>query len=90
MVGPTILGCRGLRKTMEQGHGGNDVLAHPGEVWEGFIVYNDLLVHVAGHGTCASTVSMALDLSIELCAFLLELESHFLELLVSGLQLLHP
>ena len=33
---------------------------------------------------------MALDLSIELHAFLLELESHFLELLVSGFQLLYP
>ena len=33
---------------------------------------------------------MALDLSIELRTFLLELESRFLELLVLGLQLLHP
>ena len=33
---------------------------------------------------------MALDLSIELHAFLLELESRFLELLVSSLQLLYP
>ena len=33
---------------------------------------------------------MALDLSIELLEFLLELESRFLELLVPGLQLLHP
>ena len=36
------------------------------------------------------TVSVALDLSIELRVFLLELESCFLELLVSGLQLFHP
>ena len=43
-----------------------------------------------GHGARVPTVSMALDLSIELRAFLLELESCFLELLVSGLQLLHP
>ena len=32
---------------------------------------------------------MVLNLLIELCAFLLKLESRFLELLVSGLQLLH-
>ena len=38
----------------------------------------------------APTISVALDLSLELHAFLLELESCFLELLVSGLQLLHP
>ena len=39
---------------------------------------------------CASTISVALDLSLELHAFLLELESCFLELLVPGLQLLYP
>ena len=33
---------------------------------------------------------MALDLSLELRTFLLELESCFLKLLVLGLQLLHP
>jgi len=33
---------------------------------------------------------MALNLSLELRAFLLDLESCFLELLVLGLQLLHP
>ena len=34
-------------------------------------------------------VSVALDLAIELRTFLLELESRFLLLLVSGFQLLH-
>ena len=34
-------------------------------------------------------LSMALDLAIELRTFLLELESRFLLLLVSGFQLLH-
>ena len=68
----------------------SDVLACPSEVWERFIVHDDLLVYVVGHGVSTPTVSVALDLSIELCAFLLELELHFLELLVSGLQLLHP
>ena len=38
----------------------------------------------------APTVSVALDLSIELRALLLVLESHFLKPLVPGLQLLHP
>ena len=59
-------------------------------MWEGFIILDDLLVHVTGHGVRMPTVSMALDLSIELRAFLLELELCFLELLVSGLQLLYP
>ena len=42
------------------------------------------MVHVMGHGACMPTVSMVLDLSIELYAFLLELESCFLDLSVSG------
>ena len=59
-------------------------------MWEGFIVLDDPPVHVAGHGVRTPTVSVALDLSLELYAFLLELELRFLELLVLGLQLLHP
>ena len=39
---------------------------------------------------CAPTVSVVLDLPIELHTLLLELESRFLELLVSSFQLLHP
>ena len=80
-----ILRRRGLWKAMEQGRRGGDVLARLGEAREGFIIGDDPPVHVSGHGACAPTVSMALDLLIELCAFLLELESCFLELLVSGL-----
>ena len=57
---------------------------------ECFIVIDDPPIHVAGHGACTPTVSVALDLSLELRTFLLELESCFLELLVTGLQLLHP
>ena len=38
----------------------------------------------------APTIFVALDLSLELHAFLLEMESRFLELLVLGLQLLYP
>ena len=80
MVGPMILRCCGPRKPTEQGYHNSDVLAHLGEVWEGFIVYDDPPIHIAGHGACAPTISVALDLPIELRVFLLELESCFLEL----------
>ena len=56
-------------------------------MWEGFIVLDDPPVRVTGHGTHVPIISMALDLSIELYAFLLKPESCFLELLVPGLQL---
>jgi len=88
-MGPTMLRCRRLRKPPEQGHRGSNVLACPGEVWEGFVVLDDPPVHIMGHGTCTPTISMALDLSLELHVFLLELESCFLELLALGLQLLY-
>ena len=89
-MGQTIFGRHGPRNPLEQGGRSSDVLARSGEVRECFIVIDDLSVHVAGHGACTPTVSVALDLSIELRAFLLELESCFLELLVPGLQLLYP
>ena len=81
-MGPMILGCHGLQEPSEQGHCDSDVLACPGEVWEGSIVFDDPSVHVTGHGACTPTVSMVLDLTLELCALLLELESCILELLV--------
>ena len=84
-MGPTILERCEPRKPPEKGHYGGDVLACPGEVWEGFIVLDDPLVHVMGHGARKPTVSVVLDLLLELRAFLLELESCFLELLVPGL-----
>ena len=59
-------------------------------MWEGFIVLDEPLVHIVGHGARTPTVSMALDLSLALRVFLLELESRFFELLVLGLHLLHP
>ena len=68
-MGLMILGCRGLRKPPEQDCRGSDVLACPGEVWEGFVVLDDPPVHVAGHGERTSPVSVALDLSLELRAF---------------------
>ena len=84
-MGLTILERRGPRKPPEQGRRSSDVMACPCEVWECFIVLDDPLVHVMEHGTRTHTISMALDLSLELHAFLLELESCFLELLVLGL-----
>jgi len=80
MVGPMILGRRGLWKTMEQGRHSGDVLFLPGKAREGFFVGDDPPVLVAGHGACAPTVSAALDLLIELCTFLLKLESRFIDL----------
>ena len=74
---------------MEQSRCSSDVLACLDEAREGFIISDDPLVHVAGHGTGAPTVSVVLDLLIELRAFQLELESRFLDLSVSSFQLLH-
>ena len=54
-----------------------------GSIFLTFIIGDDPLVHITGHGACTPTVSMALDLLLELHAFLLELESCFFELLVS-------
>ena len=90
MMGLTILGRRRPRKPLDQGRRSSDVLSCPREVWEHFITLNDPLVHIAGHGVHTPTVSVVLDLSLELRAFLLELESCFVKLLVLGLQLLHP
>ena len=80
---------RWARRPPKQGHHSNDVLACPSEVWEGFVVLDDHPVHVVGHDARTPTVSVVLDLSFELHAFLLELESCFLELLVPSLQLLY-
>ena len=80
----TVFGRCGPRKPPEQGRHGSDVLAHPGEVWEDIIILDDPPIHVAGHGACAPTVSTVLYLLIGLHAFLLELESRFLDLSVLG------
>ena len=84
-----ILECHGLQKPWSKAAHGSDVLACLGEVWEGFIVLDDPLVHIAGHGARPPTICVALDLSLKLHTFLLKLESCFLKLLVLGLQLLH-
>ena len=59
-------------------------------MWEGFVILDDPLVHITGHGACTPTVFVALDLSLELRTFLLKLESCFFELLVPCPQLLYP
>ena len=75
---------------MEQGRHSDDVLARLGEARKGFIVGDDPLVYITGHGACTPIVSAALNLPIELRAFLPKLESCFLNLPLSGFQLLHP
>ena len=87
-MGLTILGRHGPRKPTEQGCRNSDVLACLGEVWEGFVVLDDPPVHVTGHDTRTPTVFVALDLSLKLHVFLLELELCFFKLLVLRPQLL--
>ena len=83
-VGPTILGHCGLWKGMEQGHCGGDVLACPSEVRKGFIIGDDPLIYVMGHGACVSTVSTAFDLPIDQRVFPNKLLSSFVDLLLLG------
>ena len=70
-MGLMILGCHGLWEPSEQGRCGSDVLACPGEVWEGSIVFDDPTVHIVAHGARTPTVSTTLDLLLELHALLL-------------------
>ena len=90
VVGPMILGRCGLWKAMEQSHCGGDVVACSSKVRKGFIVGDDPLVHVTGHGACAPTVSTAFDLPIDLHVLPNKLLSGFIYLLLSGSQLVHP
>ena len=79
-MGLAILRRCGPRKPLEEGCHSIDVLARPGEVWEGFIILDDPLVHVMGHGARAPTIFVALNLSHKLREFLPKLELRFLEL----------
>ena len=88
-MGPALIGRRGPRKPTEQGHRSSDVLARPGEVWEGFIVLDDPPVHIVGRSVRTPTVFLTLNLSLKLRMFLLELEPCFVNLLVPGLHLLN-
>ena len=81
-MGPMILGCCKPWETLEHGHRSSDVLTCQGEVWEGSIVFDDSLVHIAGHGACTPIVSTVLNLLLELYVLLLKLELWILELLV--------
>ena len=83
-VGPAILGCCGLWKAMEQGHGSGDVLARSSKVRKGFIIGNDPSVYVAGHGACVPTVSTAFDLPIDQRVFPNKLLSSLVDLPFSG------
>jgi hypothetical protein len=69
--GLVIFRCCGLREPSEQGRRGSYVLACSGEVQEILIILDDPLVHVAGNGTRMPTVSMAFNLTLELCTLLL-------------------
>ena len=69
---------------MEQSRCGGDVLACSSKVRKGFIVGDDPLVYVTGHGACVPTVSTAFDLVIDLHVFPHKLLSGFIDLLLSG------
>jgi hypothetical protein len=65
-LGPMIFGCCRLRESSEQGHDDNYVLASPGKVREITAILDDPLVYVAGDGTRTPTISVALNLVLEL------------------------
>ena len=69
---------------MEQGHCGGDVLAYPSEVRKGFIIGNDPLIHITGHGACMPTVSAVFDLPIDQRVFPNKLLSGFVDLPLLG------
>ena len=89
-VGLAIFGRRGLWKAVKQGCCGSDVLACPGEVRVGFVVGEDPLVHIMGHGACASTIPAMLDLLINSLVFPDELLSGIIDFQLSCSQLLRP
>ena len=70
VVGPTILGRRGLRKAMQQGRRYGDVLACSSEVRESSIIGEDPPMHITGRGACVPTVSATLDLLLDVSVFL--------------------
>ena len=57
---------------------------------KGFIIGDDPSVHITGHGACVPTVSVALDLPIDLRVLPNKLLSGFIYLPLLGSQLLHP
>jgi hypothetical protein len=61
----------GLWEASEQGHGGGNVLARLGEVWETVVVLDNPPVHVASPDACAPAVRATSDFTLELRALLL-------------------
>ena len=58
-MGPTFHGRHGPRKPPEQGRRNNDVLACPGEVWEGFVVLEILRFMSRATDACSYSSSSA-------------------------------
>ena len=63
---------------------GGDVLACPSKVGKGFIIGNDPLVYVAGHGARVPSISTAPDLLVDLLVLPNKLLSGLIYLLLSG------
>ena len=84
MVGPAILGRCSLWKATEQGRCGGDVLACPSKVGKGFIIGDDPLVHVVGHGACMPSISVVPDLLVDLLVLPNKLLSGFIYFLLLG------
>jgi len=70
-MGPTILGCHGLREPSEQGRCGSYVLAYLGKVWEASVVLDDPSVYVMGDGARTASVFAVFDLMLEFHMLLL-------------------
>jgi len=79
-MGAAILGHRGLRKAMQQGHCCGDVLACPSEVRKALVIDEDPLVYGAGRGACAPTAFAAFNLAIDVRIFLDEPLSGLIDL----------
>ena len=64
-TGAVILGRRGLRKAVQQGHHSGDVLTCPSEVREGLVVNEDPLVCSPSRGARVPPVYAAFNLTID-------------------------
>ena len=85
-----ILGRRGLQKVVQQGRRCSHVLAYPSEVRESPIIGEDPPMDITGRGACVPTVSVTLDLLLDVSVFPDELLPDFIYFLLLGSQLLHP
>ena len=89
-AGAAILERRGLWKAMQQGGCCGDVLTGSSKVRKGPIIGEDPLVYGAGRGTHAPPVSTAFNLAIDVRVLPNEPLPRLIDLLLMGLQLLHP